>query len=175
MSSIFLSVLQSFHYRALSLLWLTLFRGILLYCILLATISVSVINHNDQKQLGEKGFISTYTGVTLHYRGKSGKGFRWEPGTRNWSRGHGGVLLPWLPNGMLSLFSHITQWHLPLTLHGLGPLTLIINQENDQRALHSSQSCAGHSVFWGSLFSDDSNLYPVDNNNKTQNNNNNKN
>jgi hypothetical protein len=91
--------------------------------------------HQDQKQLGEKQ-------LHLAYRLQSileGRNSRQKPGGRNWSRGHGGVLLAGLlPFACLT--TGLTQCRLPCpkvtkTTVGWALCTSISNQEN------ASQTC----------------------------------
>lgn len=87
---------------------------------------------HDKKQHGEE---KIYFSLRLYSIKKvsQGRNARQNPGSRNWSRGHQGMLL----TGLLSMahsscFLYTTQDHLPTsrTNNGLDPSTSIVKQEN---------------------------------------------
>jgi hypothetical protein len=77
----------------------------------LVRVTIAVMKHHDQKQLGEERVYMAYQCSSLK-EVRTGTQARQEPGGRSWCRGHGGVLLTELaPHGLLRLLSYKTWDH----------------------------------------------------------------
>ena len=73
-------------------------------------VSVAEIEHNDQKQLGEKGFIFVW--FVIHHRGSSRQELKAGTWSQEWKQRLWSKAASWLPPRPLST----TQNHLPGTL-----------------------------------------------------------
>lgn len=70
---------------------------------ILARVSIAVIRHYCQQKLGEERVYFASQLISAITEGNQGKNSGQEPGGRNWSRGHGRVLL--LTNLLFITFS----------------------------------------------------------------------
>lgn len=131
--------------------------------IVLFRFSTAVIKSHGQEQHGEERVcFNLQFPFSVHCWGRNS---RQEARGRTWSRSHGEVLLPGLCLMAYSacFLAYSSQDHQPrLTTHGeLGPPKSPISQENAPQSC-SQANLVGTFLSWGSLFSNDSNLYGVD-------------
>lgn len=139
-----------------------------MYCLLngcLSLLSIPVIRHHDQNNLGE-GFTYLLILICISIQRIQGRNSEQETGDRNPCREHTGMLPDWLvPHGFLKIFiiqpsATSPGWHCSTV--GCPPSA--VNHENASIRLAYRPIYWKHFVKWGSLFLADSSMWQVDKN-----------